>query len=355
MSDEVKNCPSCGAVLVFDPVAGGLKCPSCGYAPETAEATSEEAGFEKDLTQLLGKEDLNEAPESITVNCPACGGETVLPENQVAGFCQFCKSPIVASSKAQKTIRPQGVLPFKITEEVAREAFKKWRDGLWFAPNVLKDSKIMKKMEGTYTPVWTFDFSTRTYYSGRRGEDYQVEETYEEEGKRKTRTVTKTRWYNVTGIVRDSFDDILVYARDKAARSLMNSLRPWEVKGSQDYAEDTIRGFVEESYDIPIRQGLTEAKEQAEPKIEDSIITDIGGDHQEISSKSITYSNLTYKLLLLPMWEAKYRCNGKDFAFVVNGQNGNTSGERPWSAAKLTAFIGTLIVIAGIILYFVAR
>ena len=342
MKDMVKNCPSCGVALVFMPEAGTLKCPSCGCEVKGEKAAADAAGEEKDLLALLGGEELNEEAEEITIKCPSCGAETALPANQVAGFCRYCKSPIVASSRARKSIRPQGILPFAVTEEDARAAFRKWRDGLWFAPNRLKDAQVLDRLEGFYTPVWTFDFKTCTSYVGSRGVDYTVREKGSD-GKMRSRT--KTRWHYVTGTVDDIFDDILVYARSNDSQELMETLAPWDVTSSQNYHEDIVRGFVEESYDVPIRTGLSEARNKADSVIEQSIRRDIGGDRQRILSKSVSYSDLTYKLLLLPFWVTRYTYGGKEYLYVVNGRSGKMNGQRPWSGWKLTFFILFLVAV----------
>lgn len=351
--DEVKTCPSCSSAMVFSPETGGLKCPFCGYTPEAGEVVT--AGEENDLMALLGKVELNEASEILTVRCPGCGAESKFEENIVAAFCPYCKSPIVASSRSSKTLRPQGVVPFAITKEQAASKFKSWVKGLWFAPGSLKNANLHESMKGVYRPMWTFDFMTMTLYTGERGEHYYETRTVRRNGKNETERVQKTRWTRVNGVVHNSFDDITVFASTKIDTNLQAKLGPWKIKEPQKYSEDIVRGFIEESYDVPLARGLETAKQKAESKIDASIRADIGGDEQRITTKETKYSHLTYKQLLVPFWSSKYHHGGKDYQFLVNGENGHADGERPYSGVKIFFFILGIIAVFGILLYFWAN
>ena len=77
---------------------------------------------------------------------------------------------------------------------------------------------------------------------------------------------------------------------------------------------------------------------------------DIGGDEQRIDQINTAHSAETFKHILLPIWMAAYKYNGKTFRFVVNGQTGKVQGERPWSAWKIAfAVVLAAIVIGGVV------
>lgn len=345
--DVVLKCPGCGSALVYSPEAGCLKCPACGYVEEKPEV--ETAGQENDLKALLDNLKLDESNETLTVRCPTCGAESVFEENVVAGFCPFCKNPIVASSRSCRTLRPQGVVPFAITHDQAASKFKSWAKGLWFAPNSIKNANLHETMKGVYKPIWTFDFRTATVYTGKRGEHYYVTETRTRNGKSEEVRVQRTRWYSASGLVNNTFDDLTVFASRKVSQSLQAKLKPWSIKNPVKYSDDVVRGFIEENYDMPLMNGLEDAKAQAKSEIERSIKKDIGGDEQRISSMETRYYGLTYKLLLVPFWCSQYRHGGKDFLFLVNGENGKADGERPYSGWKIFFFILVLLAIIGVI------
>ncbi len=59
----------------------------------------------------------------------------------------------------------------------------------------------------------------------------------------------------------------------------------------------------------------------------------------------------TFKHVLLPIWMAAYKYNGKSFRFVVNGQTGKVQGERPYSAWKIAFAVLAALILGGIAFY----
>ena len=53
----------------------------------------------------------------------------------------------------------------------------------------------------------------------------------------------------------------------------------------------------------------------------------------------------TFKHVLLPVWIAAYRYNGKVYRFLVNGQTGEVVGVAPWSVAKIAATVALAILV----------
>ncbi len=172
-------CVHCGANLQFAPGTESLKCPYCGTEQKIP-------GVPTRIVALDFVEYARQVPsadgvrETLTVHCTNCGAETSLQPNTTAALCPFCGSGIVATAASKKAIRPQGVLPFKITREQSVELFRAWVGGLWFAPNALKKQAECSGIHGVYVPTWTYDANTQTEYRGERGENYWETETYTE-------------------------------------------------------------------------------------------------------------------------------------------------------------------------------
>ena len=76
---------------------------------------------------------------------------------------------------------------------------------------------------------------------------------------------------------------------------------------------------------------------------------DVPGDTQRGLSVRNEFSHVTFKHVLLPIWIAAYRYNGKPYQFLVNGQTGEVVGKAPWSFWKIfffCLFIAALIGVA---------
>jgi predicted RNA-binding Zn-ribbon protein involved in translation (DUF1610 family) len=345
-------CKNCGAALVFDPQKQKLVCPACGTEYDADELKGENV-VELDLMDTLKAiEQYNEDDDKIVVHCPNCGANSEFPANVVATRCQYCNTPLTGSTLSQRTLRPQGIVPFAISHDAAVMAFRKWLQSLWFLPNKAKKLKLEETMQGVYRPLWTFDFKTTTRYTGERGEHYYVTKTRRVNGKTETYQERKTRWYPAAGTVHVAFDDILVPASNRMSKALQEECR-WNLENAVDYSEDMIRGFDEESYDVRLRPAFEESKEKAKPGIQSAVRRDIGGDEQRITSMDTSYADLSYKLLLVPFWSATYRFKGKAYTYLVNGQTGMAHGERPWSVVKITFLIlAILAIVIGLYIMF---
>ena len=344
------KCRQCGARLEFAPGTDALACPYCGVMNEIAKSAEsvEELDFESALARAAGAVGTHEI---LTVKCNECAAESTLPENVTSAPCPFCGSSLVTTAQSRKAVKPGAILPFQVTRDAGGAAFRVWIAKLWFAPG---DVKRLAQAEGTlsgvYVPYWTYDCRTTTRYEGARGEVYYTTESYTTtvNGKpqMQTRQVRHVRWYPASGVVRDSFDDLLVRATDSLPAKYLDALEPWDLERLVPYADEYLAGFRTDSYRIDLGQGFGKAQEKMQPAIEQSCRTDIGGDEQRVDSMDTRYREIRFKHVLFPVWISAYRYRGRVFRVLVNARTGEVQGERPWSVAKIAGLV--LAVIAAI-------
>jgi predicted RNA-binding Zn-ribbon protein involved in translation (DUF1610 family) len=349
-------CKNCGANLVFSPDAQAQVCTYCGTVNPIAPP-AEGAGVvqELDLRGYLARARADEVVEVLTVHCDTCGAETTLGENVTAQHCPFCGSGIVAQGQSRRIIKPQSLLPFRTTHDQAATLFRGWLSSLWLAPNDLFRQAERQEISGVYIPAWTYDAQTTTHYTGQRGEDYWVTESYTaiENGKpvHRTRQVRKTRWYPASGTVHDPFNDVLVLASRSLPEALARKLEPWDLPALVPYRSEYLSGFRAEGYQVDLAEGFEQAKQIMAGVIEQSIRRDIGGDHQMIHSVDTRYADTTFKHTLLPLWISAYRYRQRVHRFLVNARTGEVQGERPYSWVKITLLVMVVLAaVAGIML-----
>jgi Zn finger protein HypA/HybF involved in hydrogenase expression len=340
-------CQSCGAKLQFAPGTQALTCPYCNAQQDIAAAAEpvSERSFDQALAQLAMQPASTLAAGGHEIQCKGCGAITLLTGH--ASACPFCDSPLVVPVEQDRdTIVPDSLMPFKIDARTAMEAFKTWLGKLWFAPNDLSERAQRASLDGVYLPYYTFDSSTHTVYQGQRGEHYYETEWYtDNEGNRQSRQVQKTRWYSASGTVHVEFDDTLVQASRSLPTKLLDGLEPWNLAELRRFEPAYLSGFMAERAVVDLREGFGVAKHKNEDRIDQEIRSDIGGDVQRITWKSTEYSNVTFKLFLLPVWLSSFRYGERVFRVVVNAQNGEISGERPWSAIKIALAVAAVIVL----------
>ena len=351
-------CAQCGAVLHYEIGTKNLSCKYCGHSNEIADST--EAILELDLHRALRElqNSRKVKPETNVLSCPNCAAEFALDANVHAGDCPFCGTSVVTDTGAAKTIKPKALLPFAVTEDQARDAYRQWLGKLWFAPSELKKyAREDTSLNGVYIPYWTYDSDTETRYRGERGDVYYVTKivTVVVNGRRvrQRRQVPKIRWTRVSGRTHRHFDDVLVGATQTLPRKITDWLEPWDLSNLVPYTKEYLSGFSSEVYQVELDEGFNHAQVLMDRTIRSDVGRSIGGDQQRIHQLQTQHSETTFKHLLLPIWSAAFQYRDETFRFVVNGRTGKIRGERPYSRGKIAlAAVAALMLFAGFV-YFV--
>ncbi|MDQ3192929.1 MAG: hypothetical protein M3Q58_15180 [Bacteroidota bacterium] len=349
------SCNGCGSILKFKAGTFHLSCEHCGAENEIQGAgetvVTEELDYEKFINESLEKDD----KEIISsVSCTSCGASITLKPNITSDACPFCDTSLVLTNGTSCSVhKPQYLLPFNIDNKQAVAAYTKWVKGLWWAPNDLKRfSSKTDKLNGVYTPYWTYDAATKNSYTGERGDYYYVNQSYTttENGKTvtKTKSVRKTRWSLASGNLSQEFDDILIIASHSLPKIKANKLIPWDLQNLSVFNEQFLQGFRTESYQVDVKEGLDIAKGIMNDEIKQSVKRQIGGDEQRIYSLKTSFQEVKFKHILLPVWISAFMYNNKVYRFLINGRTGLVQGERPYSWIKISSavfFILSLIVL----------
>ncbi|MFI6596233.1 hypothetical protein ACIBHX_08295 [Nonomuraea sp. NPDC050536] len=344
-------CAGCGANVEFAPGTTVLRCPYCGSEQRIAAPARQV--MEHSYDAFLAKPRVAAvAPHQFA--CPGCGART--ESDALSKSCQFCGTGLVADTGSDPQVAPEAVVPFAVDRGKSREELKKWVKSRWFAPNRLKKVSEAESMKSTYLPHWTFDADTVSDYTGMRGEHYYVTETYTENGQTKTRQVRKTRWYSASGRVARDFDDILITATGHVPGKRLEDLEPWPLHQAVAFEPSYVAGHHSLRYDTEPEAGLETAKGKMAEVIEQDCRDDIGGDEQRVHSVDTTYADVTFKLMLLPVWIGCYLFGGKTYQVLINGVTGEVQGDRPYSPVKITiAVLAALAVIAAIVWIYLAN
>ena len=346
MKETDRKCPECGGTMDYDPATGGLHCPYCDHTEEVPEKKTDkgperakELDFES--AQLTGNCDWG--IEHKTVTCKNCGAVSVYDALEVANECPYCGSNQVMEASDVDTLAPGGVVPFKITRESAGERFKKWLGKKLFCPRKAKQSAEADSFQGIYLPYWTFDTDTSTDYNAEYGKDRK-----EQRGKEET---TVTDWYRTSGTYNEFIDDLLVCATDRHDRKILNAVEPFDTADNHAYKPEYLAGFAAERYSTGLKDAWKTGRSLINKKLENNIrsriISQYNADHVRNIRMNTTFSDITYKYLLLPIWISSFSYNGKIYQFMVNGQSGKVGGESPISALRvlLAILLGLAIIV----------
>lgn len=331
-------CENCGSTLVFDPETRKMKCVSCGAEYPTPDP--------KPVTPIaytgLSEQEFVNWGGVKSVRCENCGATITLKEFETANLCPFCSSPVITDSEQIPGLKPNGILPFAVTEKEAHASFTKWLKKRIFAPHKVKKNAKHTPMNGVYIPTWVFSSKVFCPYSARFGKHYTVTVGA---GKNR-RTVTKTRWFTVSGVINYDVNDLTIEASSKITQKELEKLGGFDMHAAVEYEEEYLPGFSSERYS----QGLDDSWGIAQDKICAALKNMVRARHphdvEDYINISPSYSGTTYEYMLAPLWISGYKYRKKDYGFVVNGRNGKVVGKSPVSVIR--AFIATVLGLAAL-------
>ena len=357
------KCPACDAEQRYDAAAQLLKCDFCGATREVPSGAG--AIVEHDLDALLAR-GVESMPTGLGMDgdkvalCKECGASVHFDVGKTATSCSFCgSSSILVQEENRRLLRPESLVPFGVDRKRANGAFADWLSRLWFRPGDLRRLAQVKELAGIYVPFWTYDAHAESSWTAEAGHYYYVTEEYEatENGETvtKTREVQHTRWEPAWGQRADDYDDVLVCASVGLPAELAGSLQSFDTAALVPYTPGFLAGWQAEEYAVDLQGGFERARARMDETQRDRCADDVPGDtHRELEVSS-TYSELTFKHVLLPIWIAAYRYRGDVYRFLVNGQTGEVQGKAPYSWAKIALFVTTLTTLVALAIWLYVR
>ncbi|MDO5708459.1 MAG: hypothetical protein Q4P31_07485 [Andreesenia angusta] len=337
--------------MVYDIKSGNLKCPNCTSEIDIVSdrAIEEHPYSDRDSGNTKTDQLAENNQEITTMSCESCGAVIELSPEITATSCPYCDSHIVLAQKQEATIVPDGISPFKIDKIEAGQKFNEWIKKKWLAPSDLKNLYQKDKFLQIYVPFWTFDAEVESFYRGSGGIDRTVEYK-DDNGETKTRT--ETDWYNTSGTVRNSFDDILIRATRTLDEKCLKNIGSYDtIKGLKGYSPEYMSGFSAERHTIPLKDAHDEAVIEMENDMKELARKDIlkSYDRAKVDSVNSRMYDETYKHVILPIYSTSYAFKGKTYNVLINGETGYISGSYPKSYLK----IGIIVAIVLIILIFI--
>lgn len=328
MSNTIDHkCPSCDAVLKFNPKKQNWECEYCRSKFNLEDLDSK---------KLLKKK---KSVEIDVYTCNNCGAEIIADANTSATFCIYCRNTAILKNKLEGVFNPDYLIPFKTTKEEAIKSFKKLTKGKILMPKNFNIKKNIKEISGIYAPFFIYDLDSTGVIEAKCEEistwksgDYEY---------------TKTDSYKVVRGGNISFKNIPVDGSKKFENDIMNSIEPYDYKEMKKFNYSYLSGFLAEKYDLTKEQSIKEANNRAQTSFEQKMINDIRGyDDITVTDKTINLYNSKSSYVLLPIWFLNIKYKDKFYTFAMNGQTGKIVGNIPIDVKKaIFIFLGLSISI----------
>ena len=340
------KCPSCDAILKFDPHGQNWKCEFCKseYTLEDLQKQEKKAGKKELSEEHTTKMDKDENGMDIYI-CNNCGAQIVADENTSATFCVYCKNTAILKNKLVDEFNPDYVIPFKFTKEDAIEKFRAIGKGKPLMPKIFNNPKNIEETKGIYIPFWLYDINT----SGE----------VEADCKRITSWSSGEYHYTKTDVYLAKRGGEMNYFRVPVDGSkhfdddIMNSIEPFNYDELKEFNHSYLSGFLAEKYDVLSDEALEIAFKRAETSTTNALKNDIKGYNVvSVRNSNISKEKVKDEYALLPVWLLNVKYKDKIHTFAMNGQTGKLIGDIPVDSVK--AIIWWIIVFGiGIIIFII--
>ena len=366
MASQVTNykCPACTGPLHFVGASGKLECDFCGGKYDVADIERLYAGKEAAAVEASEKAEAKaeanrqkmadmeaqgwdtsgltsdwgaEADGMKAYSCPSCGAELICDASTAATFCPYCGNPTVVPGQFSGTLKPDFVIPFKLSKEDAVAALKNHYKGKPLLPKAFTNGNHIEKLQGVYVPFWMFDGRAEGVvdYEGCIIHEYETGDT----------EVTETEHYDVRRGGSIAFEKVPVDASSKMPDDYMDSIEPYDYTELKPFSTAYLPGFLADKFDITVEQSRERADGRCENTLSAALRDTVKGyDFCHLNGGDISLKRGKVHYALLPVWILNTRWNDKDFLFAMNGQTGKLAGELPVSNGKFWALFFAIAV-----------
>ena len=334
-------CQKCGGKMAFMPDGKSLQCEYCGqqqtlFAAINAGAMVQEHDFVVAMATVKG----HARPEGMrSFNCQGCGASFMLAPDVLSLNCSYCGSAhVVELPETRELIPPEGLIPLGVPQQEAKRAFQRW----------LK-KKNLKNVEaspvrGLYVPAWTFDlvgeirwqcFTYRDESASFEVGGFSMSLSGSSDNRKLAREEGSYPIYE---------DDILVPATHKLSSDLiikevdhfvLGDVVPYDQAYLADWPAEVYEITVSDASLVARRKVLEKARKFAQTRLNATL-----GYVKDLQFNTAGIVVESFKLILLPVWVARYRHQGKTYRVLINGQTGRVRAEAPrnW----LQNFLGSI-------------
>lgn len=315
------ECPNCGGNLKFHIPSQQLLCAYC-------EAQFDPYAIQKETDTVDG-----DCFEANVFLCPQCGGEMISGDNDATSFCSYCGSANILSSRIRRKKRPRYIIPFQITKEDCKKAYKAKMRRAFFVPKALKNPDFIDGFRGIYMPYWSYRISQKgtIHFNGttekRRG-DY-----------------VDTNHYSLTGDLDAGYAGYSCDASANFYDSISEALGPYHVVNRiKDFTPAFLSGFYAETANVTSDVYRQDAEEMAADLTYEKVKNNpvfrkydfqVFSQHKKAAGLNTQCDGADSAMF--PVWFMSYR-NGDRVAYAtVNGQTGKVVADMPVDGRRFFA------------------
>jgi predicted RNA-binding Zn-ribbon protein involved in translation (DUF1610 family) len=304
LPDTLTKCSVCGALLDEE----DLFCANCGTEAPKSEQT---AGVTR-------------ARESkYNFECQGCGASMSYDASAQTLRCPFCGSTNLDEQKDAKTLAPEFVVPFVLSESEASARLREWLGRGFWRPGDLAREAIVIKLTQVYVPFWVFAAKVLTYWTADTSQ---------------TPSGARASWYPLFGENSGEYTGVLVGASSVLTPTETSAICPFDLAVGVPPDQVDLANVVYEQFRVQRKYARPLAQSALDNLERQACTAHVPGNCRNMKV-NVRVQDLAGQPALLPLWIFAYRYHDRLFRFLVNGQNGQCTGTAPTSLRKVAAAV----------------
>ena len=311
------RCTICRSYLDLE----DLFCSNCGTEnPNGVDATG--LGTAEDQSKP------KQQASAMSFRCDQCGASMSYDASAKSLRCPFCASTKMTARPDARTLKPSGVVPFRVEQSQVEGLLRQWLSQGFWKPGDASQRSVVSKVTSVFVPFWVFSATTETAWTadssavtpGARG-----------------------NWRPLSGTHNNNYEGLLVGASGTLTPLEIQEIAPFDLE--QLVAPETLDldNVIVEEFRVPRRDARMNAAALVESYEADQSQQNVPGSTRNLQV-NVRIQNMRSVPLLLPIWIMVYQYRDKPFRVLVNGQTGELYGAAPFSYAKLTGVIAAIFI-----------
>lgn len=368
------NCPDCAGSLTFAPEKRALFCEFCGnyFDPEVlsriASEVSADDSSKSPFKPVETKDFLNKVEERknqirrveasekggldvsrMKVNafvCKTCGAQVVAYDSEISKFCSYCGNSSFVFDKEIDELVPDGIIPFRITEQEAVQIAKMHFVNGICLPDAINDLTV-DSVHGIYMPYWIFDLDLEMIGNAKVVKAYVNDNPVYNDYSKEFKISTK-----VNADASHRFSNHVAEQLDPFPFRELEEFNPSYLSGFYADRRDEKIKITEEEMVKTLKRNLMDEWVSTLPNVPPRYLRETFSDsslnlHYNTTDEKITVNDKIYALF--PVYFITFKVDGKLINLLVNGSTGKLVGTIPFEKKKLfKEQIGSMLIFGGV-------
>lgn len=335
------KCPKCGSLNIsLD--GENYKCNNCGNliagsnVAKTNSILDSLNDYQKSQDVFNKTMNNNVLGPLITYKCPKCLNSIVKDTSTTSPVCPWCHNTLTINDKAIDGVNPSYILPFSLDKESAKDKIEEYiKDKKMFSDKAFSNIDS-NNISLVYFPYLVSDIKCHADYAGNG----EISVNSEVKNGKKVYTADL---YNV-----ERNFDIDIKGLILSSNSVLNSIGPFDTSKLLPWKPGYLTGYVGVRNDLKetdfkddiLKYSTSIATNSSYDTVNSMYDRGVNWDKKDVKLVS-SLSNVCY----LPVYLYSVRI-GKQISYVVvNGVNGNTSGDVSLSISKIAILSIVLLVL----------